>query len=109
MVVWTKKEFLCCSVFEWGTKNGVELSVACLSVMFSAVNLVKSWNFIGLICLLLAGRVFKNCSTDLMHELYVLAHACDCTKQGIKHLAHVHDEQTKLKADTEIVPLILIC
>ena len=56
----TKKEFLCCSVSEWGTKNGLELSVACLSMsmMFSAV---KSWNFVGLICLLLAGRCFKNC------------------------------------------------
>ena len=48
VVVRTKKEFLCCSVFEWGTKNGLELSVACLSMMFSAV---KSWNFVGLICL----------------------------------------------------------
>ena len=62
MVVRTKKEFLCCSVLEWGTKNGLELSVACLSVMFSAV---KSWNFVGLICLLLAGKRFKNCSTGM--------------------------------------------
>ena len=104
MVVWTKKEFLRCSVFEWGTKNGVELRVACLSVMFSAV---KSWNFVGLICLLLAGRVFENCSTDLMRELYVLAHARDCTKQGVKHLAYVHDEQTKLKADSPLNPNLL--
>ena len=55
MVVRIKKEFLCCSVFEWGTKNGLELSVACLSIVFSAV---KSWNFIGLICLWYAGRFF---------------------------------------------------
>ena len=74
MVVRTKKEFLCCSVFEWGPKNDLELSVACLSMMFSAV---KSWNFVGLICLLLAGRGFKNCSTDLVRELYVLVHACE--------------------------------
>ena len=72
--------------------------------MFSAV---KSWNFVGLICLLLAGRFFKNCSTDLMRELYVLAHACDCTRQGIKHLAHVLDEQTKLKADSPLNPNLL--
>ena len=26
MVVWTKKECLCCSLFEWGNKNGFELS-----------------------------------------------------------------------------------
>ena len=33
LVVWTKrKKFLCCSVFEWGTKNGIEFSVACLSI-----------------------------------------------------------------------------
>ena len=44
MVLRTKKEFLRCSLFEWGTKNGLELSVACLSMMFSAV---KSWNFVG--------------------------------------------------------------
>ena len=50
-----KKESLCCSVFEWRTKNGLELSVACLSIMISAV---KSWNFLGLICLLFAGRFF---------------------------------------------------
>ena len=37
--------FLCCSVFEWRTTNGVELSVAFPSIMFSAV---KSWNFVGL-------------------------------------------------------------
>ena len=63
VVVQTKKEFLCCSVFEWGTKNGLELSVACLSIMFSAV---KSWNFVGLICLLFAGWGFKNCSTGMV-------------------------------------------
>ena len=51
-----KQKSLCCSVFEWRTKNGLELSVACLSTMISAV---KSWNFLGLICLLFAGRVFK--------------------------------------------------
>ena len=62
MVVLTKKEFLCCSLFEWGTKNDLELSVACLSIMFSAV---KSWNGVGLICLLFAGRGFKNCSTGM--------------------------------------------
>ena len=50
-----KKESLCCSVFEWRTKNGLELSVACLSIMISAV---KSWNFLGLICLLFAGSFF---------------------------------------------------
>ena len=52
-----KKEFLCSSVFEWGTKNGLELDVACLSVMFIAV---KFWNFVGLICHLFARRGFKN-------------------------------------------------
>ena len=26
---------------------------------------VKSWNFLGLICLLFAGRDFKNCSTGM--------------------------------------------
>ena len=46
----------------WGTKNGLELSVSCLSIVFSAV---KSWNFVGLICLLFAGRGFKNCSTGM--------------------------------------------
>ena len=45
----TKKEFLCYSVFEWGTKRDLEFSVACLSIMFFAV---KSWNFVGLICFL---------------------------------------------------------
>ena len=44
-----KEEFVCCSVFEWETKNGLELNVACLSIMFSAV---KPWNFVGLICLI---------------------------------------------------------
>ena len=62
VVVRAKKEFLCCSVFEWGTKNGLELSVSCLSIVFSAV---KSWNFVGLICLLFAVRGFKNCSTGM--------------------------------------------
>ena len=33
-------------------KKGLELSVACLSIMFFAV---KSWNFVGLICLSFAG------------------------------------------------------
>ena len=47
-------------MLEWGTKNGLELNVAWPSMMFSAV---KSWNFVGLVCLLLAGRGFKNCST----------------------------------------------
>ena len=37
------------------TKKGLEFSVACLSVMFFTV---KSWNFVGLICLLFAGRIF---------------------------------------------------
>ena len=41
-----------------GIKKGLEFKVACLSTMFFAV---KSWNFVGLICLLLAGRGFKNC------------------------------------------------
>ena len=27
-----KKEFLCCSAFEWGAKKGLEFKVACLSV-----------------------------------------------------------------------------
>ena len=58
MVVRTKTEFLCCSIFEWGTKKGLEFKVACLSMMFFAV---KSWNFFDLICLLFAGRGFKNC------------------------------------------------
>ena len=34
VMVWMKKEFLCCSVFEWGTRKGLEFRVACLSVMF---------------------------------------------------------------------------
>ena len=61
-MVRTKKGFLCCSVLGWGTKNGLELSVACLSIIFSAV---KSWKFVGLISLLFAGRSFKNCSTGM--------------------------------------------
>ena len=45
------------------TKKGLEFSVACLSVMFFTV---KSWNFVGLICLLFAGRFFfKNCSSGM--------------------------------------------
>ena len=48
MVSRTRREFLCCSVFEWGIKKA-----ACQSVMFFAV---KSWNFVGLICLLFAER-----------------------------------------------------
>ena len=31
-----KEKFLCCSVFEWGTKKGLEFKVACLSICFSA-------------------------------------------------------------------------
>ena len=27
---------------------------------------VKTWNFVGLICLLLAGRGFRNCLTGLV-------------------------------------------
>ena len=54
-----KEEALCCTVFEWGTKfKSLEFKAACLSVMFFAV---KSRNFVGLICLLFAGRGFKNC------------------------------------------------
>ena len=62
-------------MFEWGTKNGLELSVACLSMKFSAV---KSWNFAGLICLLFAGsrtrsrtrRGFKNLILILILEQF---------------------------------------
>ena len=54
-----EEEALCCTVFEWGTKfKSLEFKAACLSVMFFAV---KSRNFVGLICVLLAGRGFKNC------------------------------------------------
>ena len=35
-MVGTKNEFLCSSVFEWGTKKGLEFKVACLSICFSA-------------------------------------------------------------------------
>ena len=55
-----KRVLMLFGIFEWGTKKGcLEFSVACLSIMFFAV---KSWNFVGLICLLFAGRGFKNCS-----------------------------------------------
>ena len=39
VVVRTKKEFLCCSVCEWGTREGLEIRVVCLSMVFSTVNL----------------------------------------------------------------------
>ena len=52
-LVRTKKEKRVLVLFTvWvrdGTENGLELSVVCLSIMFFAV---KSWNFVGLICLL---------------------------------------------------------
>ena len=52
MVSRTRREFLC-TVFEWGTKKGLEFKAACLSVIFFAV---KSCSFVGLICLLFAER-----------------------------------------------------
>lgn len=52
-VVQTKKELLCCSVFELGARKGLQFRVACVSVMFITV---KSRKFAGLICLLFPGR-----------------------------------------------------
>ena len=36
MVVWTKKECLCCSLFEWGNKNGFELSETGLKLFYNS-------------------------------------------------------------------------
>ena len=60
VAVWTKR-FLCCSVFEWGTWTGLEFRV-CSSIMFFTV---RSSNRVGLICLLFAGRSFKNWSIGM--------------------------------------------
>ena len=53
MVLQTKKELLCCWVFEWGARKGLEFRVACVSIIFITV---KSRKFAGLICLLFAAR-----------------------------------------------------
>ena len=70
----------CCSVFEWGTKKGLEFKVACLSTMFFAV---KSWNVVGLICLLFAGRVFKNSSTSMAGMVRVTQKDSDSESQQL--------------------------
>ena len=49
----TKKELLCCSVFELGARKGLEFRVACVSIMFITV---KSRKFAGLNCLLFPGK-----------------------------------------------------
>ena len=78
-----KKEFLilCCSIFEWGTKKGLEFKAAHLSIMFFVV---KFWNFVGLICLLFVGRLlfFKNYSTGVASPIYNFVSLC--AKYGIK-------------------------
>ena len=60
--MWEKKEFLRRLVFEWGVKKGLEFNVACLSIMFFTV---KSWNFAGLFCRLIAGKGFENRSSAM--------------------------------------------
>ena len=57
VVVWTEKKSSCVvHVFEWGTKKSLEFSVPCLPKMFFAV---KSWNFVGLICLCLLEGILR--------------------------------------------------
>ena len=49
MVVQTKTEFLCCLVFAWRTKKGLEFKVACLSVLCCEV-LEFCWPNLSFIC-----------------------------------------------------------